>query len=104
MKRQALCPGLQALGLFRASQNSIISASEDGTGRRRHAQFEPVPNHALECRPVLRADERDAGCRAESVDRAVPRLLATGFRIDLSSRAFSDRRPGFDAGFFCHAT
>lgn len=85
------------------AQHPIIAAREGRTGRQQYAQFEPVPNDALECRPVLRANERDAGCRAKGPDRAVPRLLAAGFRINLSARAFSDRRPGFNAGFFCHA-
>jgi len=104
MKRPALRSSLQPLGLSILAQHPIIAVREGGAGRQRYAQFEPVPNDALECRPVLRANERDAGCRAESVDRAMPRLLATGFRIDLSSRPFSDRRPRFNAGFLCHAT
>ncbi len=104
MKPQALRSSLQPLGLSIMAKHSIIAAGEGRTGRQQYAPFEPVPNDALECRPVLRANERDAGCRAESVDRAMPRLLATGFRIDLSSRPFSDRRPRFNAGFLCHAT
>src|SRR6266446_10879148 len=97
MKR--LCSTVPYLGLSGATSHFIIAASESRTGKQRYAQFEPVPNDALECRPVLRANERDAGCGAESVDRAVPRLLATGFRTDLSSRPFSDRRSRFNAGF-----
>jgi len=103
MKRQALQSSLQPLGLSIMAQHPIIAAREGRTGRQRRAQFEPVPNDALEYGPLLRANERDAGCRAASVDRPVPHILATGFRIDLSSRAFSNRRPGSNTGFFCHA-
>lgn len=101
MKR--LCSTGPCLGLSGATLHFIIAASESRTGRQRYGQFEPVPNDALERRPLLCANERDAGRGAESVVRAVPRILATGFRIDLPSRAFSNRRPRFNAGFFCHA-
>src|SRR5437667_12364554 len=101
MKRDALCWSPQGLGLSRGGQNFIMFTLEHGTGRQRYAQFEPVPNDALECRPFLCANERDAGRGAESVVRAVPRILATGFRIDLPSRAFSNRRPRLNPGFFC---
>jgi hypothetical protein len=92
------------LGLFRAGQNSIMSALEYGTGRQRYAQFEPVSDHSLEHCPFLRANGRAAGRSPESIDRALPRLLATGLRIDLSSGLFSNRRPGFNAGLFCDVT
>ena len=101
MKR--LCYTVPCLGLSGTALHFTIAARESRTGSQRCAQFEPVPNDALECRPVLCANERDAGRGAESVVRAVPRILATGFRIDLPSRAFSNRRPRFNAGFFCHA-
>src|SRR6476646_5396026 len=100
MTRHLLREGLQGLGLFKAVQNSIMSAREPRTGRQRYAQFEPVPNHALEHCPFLRADRGAAGCRSESVDRALPRLLATGLCLDLPSRTLRNRRPGFNAGFF----
>src|SRR6266571_5151824 len=102
MKR--LCSTVRCLDLSGTASHFIIAARESRTGRQRYTQFEPVPNDALECRPLLRANERDAGCGPESVVRAVPRILATSFRIDLPSRAFSNRRPRFNAGFFCHAT
>jgi hypothetical protein len=92
------------LGLFRADQNSMISALEYGTGRQRYAQFEPVSDYSLERCPFLRTNRRAAGRSPESIDRALPRLLATRLRIDLSSRPFRNRRPGFNAGFFCHVT
>ena len=101
MKRDARW-NLQGLGLFRAGQNPIMSAGEYGTGRQRYTQFEPVSNHSLERCAFLRANGRAAGRSPESIDRALPRLLATGLRIDLSSWLFSDPRPGFNAGFFCH--
>ena len=104
MKRQPLRRSLQGLGLFRADQNSIMSVREHGTGKQRYAQFEPVSNHSLERCAFLRPNGGAAGRRPESIDRALPRLLATGFRIDLSSRPFRNRRPGFNAGFFCHVT
>ena len=104
MKRQALCWSLQGLGLFRAGQNSIMSTLEHGTGRQRYAQFEPVSDHPLERCPFLRANGRAAGGRPESIDRTLPRLLATGFRVDLPPWAFSNRRPGLNAGFFCDVT
>ena len=100
MKRDARW-NLQGLGLFRAGQNSIMSARGHGTGRQRHTQFEPVPNHPLERCPFLRANRRAEGRRPKSIDRALSRLLAAGFRVDLSSWSFSNRRPGFNTGFFC---
>src|SRR5437867_3630487 len=103
MKRQALCSSLQALGLFRANENSIISAGEGGIGTQRHCEFEPVPNDALERYSLLRANRGDAGCRAESVDGTLPDLLATCFRIDLPSWAFGCRCTGSHPGFFCYA-
>ena len=104
MKRHPLCRSLQGLGLFRAGQDSIMSALEYGTGRQRYAQFEPISNHPLERCSFLRANGRAARRRAESADGALPRLLAAGFRIDLSSWPFSNRRPGFNTGFFCDVT
>ena len=104
MKRHLLCRSLQGLGLFRADQNSIMSAREHGTGKQQYAQFEPVSNHPLERCPFLHANGRAAGRRAESVDRALPCLLAAGFRIDLSSWPFRNRRPGFNTGFLCDVT
>src|SRR5256885_3746015 len=104
MKHHALCQSPEGLSLFNAAQNSIMSAREPGIGKQRHAQLEPVSNHALEHCSFLRADRGAAGCCSESTDRALPRLLATGLCADLSSWSLSNRRPGFNAGFFCDAT
>ncbi len=102
MKR--LCSTVPYLGLSGATSHFIIAASESRTGRQRYAQLEPVPNDALECRPFLCANKRDAGRGAESVVRAVPRILATGFRVDLPPGTFGNRRPRLNPGFFCDVT
>jgi len=104
MKRDTLCWSLEGLGLFRGSENSIMFTLEHGTGRQRYAEFEPVSNHPLEHCPILRANRRAGGRRAESVDRALPHLLASGFRVDLPSGTFGNRRPRLNAGFFCDVT
>jgi hypothetical protein len=44
MKRPALRSSLQPLGLGILAQHPIITVREGGAGRRRYAQFEPVPN------------------------------------------------------------
>ena len=104
MKRHPLCWSPQGLGLFRATEKSIMPTVEHGIGRQRHAQFEPVSNHPLERGPFLLPNGQAARWRRKSVDRALPRLLATGLRIDLPARLFRNRRPGFNPGFLRDVT
>ncbi len=104
MKRDALCWRPQGLGLFRGGQNFIMFTLEHGTGRQRYAQFEPVSNNPVEHCPILRANRRAAGRRAKSVNRALPHLLAPGFRVDLPPGTFGNRRPRLNPGFFCDVT
>src|SRR5229473_1927834 len=102
MKPHLFRPSLKALGLWTILQRPIIAARESGTGRRRYF-FEATPNDALEHGAFLRTDERHSRSCATRADGTVPRLLASGFCTDLSSRPFCGRRSGFNPGFFSHA-
>lgn len=87
------------LSLCLTSENFMMSIGESrtGTGRR---QNEPVPNHALDGDPFLRAEPRLAGGSPKSNNRTMPHLLAAGFRADLRAGPFCRRRPGSHPGFF----
>src|SRR5438477_12006221 len=103
MKPQAHRPSLQALGLFRAIEKSIISAGENAADRQRHSEFETVPNDALEHCSLLCANRRDAGCRAKTGNRALQDLSATCLRVDRPSLTFFILRVGSHTGFCCYA-
>jgi|SRR5207244_2748293 len=102
MKR--LCSTLPCLGLSGTTSHFIIRDCEGGVGGERYVQFETIPNHALERSSFLRANRRNGRGGTKSADRAMPHLLAAGFRAHLPPRTLSDRCAGFNPGLLCYAT
>jgi len=96
-------PNQHRLDLSRMAQHSIIAARDIATGQRRHTSFDVVRDDMLEHGSFLRAIRRRQGYSKTRIGRALPYLLAPGFCINLSSRIFRCRRPGFNPGFFCDA-